>query len=290
MFKFWKRSKKSNDNEPVRRQELSERAGYDVIASLQTDVGCVREVNEDSGKFVEPKDASLKANKGLLLIVADGMGGHSAGEVASRLAVDVISRAYYEDRNDPQAALKNAFQKANRSIYEASKKDESLKGMGTTCTALVLQNGSALSAHVGDSRLYLVRDGQIYLMTEDHSAVMEMVKHGLLTLEEARHHPDKNVILRAMGSNAEVEIATWQQPFPVQEGDRFLICSDALYDLVEDDEIKRAVTEGDPDSACKNLVALARERGGHDNITVGILSLRGIDKPVPETRELEVQI
>jgi len=227
----------------------------------------------------------------LLILVADGMGGHSSGEVASGMAVDVITRVYYEDKGDPQAALKKAFREANREIHKAAEKDESKSGMGTTCTALVLQDGTAISAHVGDSRLYLVREGAIYLMTEDHSAVMEMVKAGLITLEQARHHPDKNVILRAMGSHADVEVTTWQEPFPVRAGDRFLLCSDGLYDLVEDDEIKQAVESAEPQSACENLISLAKQRGGHDNISVGIVGLLPVGesqtRPVPQTREVE---
>jgi protein phosphatase len=163
--------------------------------------------------------------------------------------------------------------------------------MGTTCTALVLQNGTAISAHVGDSRLYLVRDGSIYLMTEDHSAVMEMVKAGLITLEQARYHPEKNVILRAIGSHSKVEVTTWDEPFPVRAGDRFLLCSDGLYDLVSDEEIKRIVMLSAPQTACENLIALAKERGGHDNITVGIVGLKPEGQAdagsVPETRTAE---
>jgi PPM family protein phosphatase len=265
---------------------------YEVIASVLTDVGCQREVNEDCGRFTQPGDSELLARKGLLLIVADGMGGHSAGEVASNLAVDCISRIYYDDPRDPSVALIDAFHEANRQIFETAQTDEGLRGMGTTCTALVLQNGSALAAHVGDSRLYLVRDGQIYLMTEDHSAVMEMVKRGLISLEGARHHPDKNIILRALGSQPEVEVSSWEQPFPLRDGDAFLLCSDGLYDLVEDAEIKEAVLSTTPHLACENLIALAKERGGHENVTVGIVSLRPAgnakSKELRETREVEV--
>lgn len=285
------RKKKKPSREPREETLPTRHENYDLVTSFLSDVGCVRELNEDSGACVCPNDAGLRASKGVLAIVADGMGGHSAGEVASGLAVEVIKRAYYEDADEPQAALKKAFQEANREIYKAAEKDEARKGMGTTCTALVLQNGTAISAHVGDSRLYLVRDGQIYLMTEDHSAVMEMVKAGVITLEQARHHPDKNVILRAMGSHPEVEVATWQEPFPVKPGDSFLVCSDGLYDLVEDEEIKQIVMINNPQAACESLVALARERGGHDNITVVITSLKPegyTSRPVPETRQVEV--
>jgi PPM family protein phosphatase len=286
--------KNNSKNEDVRPtgeyQQLP--ADYDVLASLVSDVGCAREINEDSGGYVQPDDPETLAAKGMLFVVADGMGGHSAGEVASRLAVNVITRAYYENGGAPPSALVEAFHAANREIYETSSKDEKLKGMGTTCTALVLQKGKALAAHVGDSRLYLVREGQIYLMTEDHSAVMEMVKRGWISLNDARHHPEKNVILRAMGSHAEVEVTTWQEPFPVRIGDRFLLCSDGLYDLVEDDEIKQAVLSSEPRSACENLIALAKQRGGHDNITVAVVSLKQTgedeEREVPATRVLEV--
>lgn len=292
---FKKTKKSGTKTETVRETVSLIRPGkFDLVASMLTDVGCIRELNEDSGNFVQPEDPEVQASKGFLILVADGMGGHSAGEVASRMAVEVITRTYYEDGGDPQTALKKAFSEANRAIHSTAEKDESKAGMGTTCTALVLQNGTAISAHVGDSRLYLVREGAIYLMTEDHSAVMEMVKAGLITLEQARHHPDKNVILRAMGSHAEVEVTTWQEPFPVRAGDRFLLCSDGLYDMVEDDEIKGIVESQEPRSACERLIALAKERGGHDNISVGIVSLlpagESQTKPVPQTREVEAGI
>lgn len=289
---FKKKGKSNKGSDEVRETVSLVRGGtYDVVVGMSSDVGCVRELNEDSGRYVQPEDPEVLGHKGVLVVVADGMGGHSAGEVASRLAVDVVTRAYYEDRDDPRSALENAFHEANHEIHKAAEKDASKNGMGTTCTALVLQNGTAISAHVGDSRLYLIREGSIYLMTEDHSAVMEMVKAGLITLEQARHHPEKNVILRAMGSHAEVEVTTWQEPFPVRAGDHFLLCSDGLYDLVEDEEIKQIVMLSAPPTACENLIALAKERGGHDNITVGIVGLIAegdlAARPVPETRTAE---
>ncbi|HKV41383.1 MAG TPA: Stp1/IreP family PP2C-type Ser/Thr phosphatase, partial [Blastocatellia bacterium] len=268
--------------------------GYQVVASVQSDTGCVREVNEDRGRYVEPGDHESLAGRGRLVVVADGMGGHSAGEVASEMAVEVICRSYYEDAGEPAEVLKRAFLRANTEINEAAKKQVALNGMGTTCTALVLRNGSAIAAHVGDSRLYLVRGGQIYLMTEDHSAVMEMVKRGLLSLEEARHHPDKNVILRALGSRPNVEVTIWDESFPVKAGDRFLLCSDGLYDLVEDDEIRDEALSADVHAGCRRLIDMARERGGYDNITVALVAVNGANSGpqnsiVPETRELEAQ-
>lgn len=293
MFKRNKKSKKEKGSVKA-TVALAQPGKFDVVASMLSDVGCVRELNEDSGAYIQPDNPELRASKGSLILVADGMGGHSAGEVASRLAVDVITRIYYEDSGDPQSALKKAFREANREIHKAAEKDESKAGMGTTCTALVLQNGTAISAHVGDSRLYLVREQTVYLMTEDHSAVMEMVKAGLITIEQARHHPDKNVILRAMGSHPEVEVATWNAPLPVRGGDRFVLCSDGLYDLVSDDEIKEKVAERDPLSACETLIGLARERGGYDNITVGVIAIESAKgegtRRVKETREAEAAL
>ena len=290
MFKSKKRSTK--DKKVKKTADMVQPGRFDTDVSMLTDVGCVRELNEDSGTYVQPDDQEVLKSKGTLVVVADGMGGHSAGEVASGLAVDVISRVYYENGGDPRSALESAFHEANRAIFKTAERDSSKSGMGTTCTALVLQNGTAISAHIGDSRIYLVRDGSIYLMTEDHSAVMEMVKAGLITLSQARHHPEKNVILRAMGSHAEVEVTTWQEPFPVRAGDRFLLCSDGLYDLVEDEEIKQIVLLSEPRTACENLIALAKKRGGHDNITVGIARLNPEGNAnagvVPETRTVEI--
>jgi PPM family protein phosphatase len=293
MMSLWKRLKKTaakpsrtetaNDASPGAKNGGAPK--YEVVASLLSDVGCVRELNEDRGQYVRPADAETLENKGMLFVIADGMGGHSAGEVASQMAVDVISRAYYKDGRNSKASLEKAFVEANRQIHAASVAQQSLSGMGTTCTALVLQNGSALAAHVGDTRLYLVRGGAIYLMTEDHSEVMEMVKRGLLTLEEARHHSDKNVILRALGSHPEVQVTLWEEPFPVREGDYFLLCSDGLYDLVEDEEIKEAVTSAEPHTACEKLIALAKAGGGYDNITVSVISIRPPSGPETRARE-----
>jgi protein phosphatase len=185
----------------------------------------------------------------------------------------VISRVYYEYQGDMNSALVEAFREANREICKTASADPHLKGMGTTCSALVVNNGAAISANVGDSRLYLIRNDDIYLMTEDDSVVGAMVKHGLITREDARHHPDKNVIVSALGGAPEVSVSTWDAPLPVRVGDHFLVCSDGLSDLVNEQEIKQAVVSAFPEEACLNLIALAKQRGGHDNITVGILGI-----------------
>jgi serine/threonine protein phosphatase PrpC len=246
---------------------------HEIVAGVQTDVGCVREINEDSGRFVRPGDEALLKSRGALLIVADGMGGHSAGEVASRMAVELVPEIYFDSKGEPHDALKGAVEEANRRIHAASLEDSEKHGMGTTCTALCLLDGQAFAAHVGDSRLYMMREGKVYQLTEDHSAVMEMVKMGLITKEESRHHEDKNVILRALGTSPEVEVSTLE-PFSIRVGDQYLLCSDGLYDLVPDEEIERELSAAkDIDAAERKLIALAKERGGHDNITVGMAAV-----------------
>jgi len=270
--------------------------GLAVEASVQTDVGRVREINEDSGRFSRPSDPATLATKGVLLIVADGMGGHSAGEVASGMTVELVPRLYYGSQSPAHEALREAVEETNRQIYAASLADDSKRGMGTTCTAIAVVGEEAFAAHVGDSRLYMMREGKVYLLTEDHSAVMEMVKLGLITMDEARHHEDKNVILRALGTAPEVEVSTLE-PFRVRAGDKYLLCSDGLYDLVTDEEIERELSAAeDIHAAGERLIVMAKGRGGHDNITVGILEMvpaSGTDAPragngAGETREWRV--
>ena len=246
-----------------------------VSASLVTDCGCVRQVNEDCCQVVMPSDPGVLRQKGVLVIVADGMGGYLAGEVASRIAVETVARAYYASDDDPASALIAAFHQANGAIYRFSVTLEELNGMGTTCTALAIQRGVAHSAHVGDSRLYLIRSNSIYQLTEDHSVVKELSKQGALSPEAARNHADRHLILRALGSSSTVEVATWNQPLPVRSGDSFVLCSDGLHNSVTDEEIRAAAESHEACAACEALVAIARERGGHDNITVAIARVEG---------------
>jgi protein phosphatase len=247
---------------------------FDITIYAASDVGCRREINEDSVLSVQPPDADERRRTGVLVIVADGMGGHSAGEVASRLAIDVVRRTYFGEGDGQPATLVEAFQAANRAVYDASEADARFGGMGTTCTAIVIKNGLAECAHVGDTRLYLVRQDQIYRMTEDHSVVREMVARGVITAAEAQRHADRNVILRAVGTHPTVDVTTWGQPFPCRAGDRFVVCSDGLHDLVEDDEIRDFVIGQPAQAACQAMVELAKTRGGYDNITVALLDIR----------------
>lgn len=259
-------------------------------AGWKTDAGCVREINEDSIAVVKPASTAALAAHGVLAVVCDGMGGHEAGEIASRLAIEAFVRRAQGDDRDPAALLVRAVEAANLAVFEAGQRDAKLKGMGTTCTAILFRGGAAYCAHVGDSRCYMVRDGDLLLMTEDHSAVMDLVRRGVITREEARYHPDKNVISRALGSQRHVNVSAWPRPMIVRPGDRFLLCSDGLYDLVEDNELRDAMVVHDPQGACDALVELARARGGHDNISVAVMSLPAeqSSRPVGETRTIEI--
>jgi protein phosphatase len=256
-----------------RKQERPKGETLMIRTGFRTDPGCERDANEDSGKIYTPTDQDALTRKGVLAVVADGMGGHEAGEVASRLAVETVGKNYYEGHPNPLTALRIAFQKANAEIMVRAREEAKLQGMGTTCTALaILSGGQAFIGHVGDSRIYLIRGGNLYHLTEDDSQVMDMVRRGMLSLEEARRHEDRNVLLRALGRKS-VSVAAWEKSMPVNAGDQFILCTDGLHDLVNDDEILSTATERSPEQACQGLVELARSRGGYDNITVAILAV-----------------
>jgi protein phosphatase len=258
---------------------------------MLSDPGCHRELNEDTAAIVIPDNQEVAALKGSLAIVADGMGGYQAGEVASRLAVETILRVYYKESSaaDPGAALAEAFLAAHKDVKAKADTLQEMEGMGTTCTALVIRNSTAYISHVGDSRLYLVRDGQVYLMSEDHSVVMQMVRDGALSLEEARKHGDRNLLLQALGRNIDLKVYHWDKPFPVHPGDRFLLCSDGLHDLVDEETILTTVGGESLRQACKDLIAAARSKGGFDNITAAVLAVDGQPAAaLKATREAEI--
>jgi protein phosphatase len=232
-----------------------------------TDVGRKRTHNEDYYGF-------FKASEEVLAVVADGMGGHTSGEIASRMAVEIIYENYSKERDDKDVleALRSAFQVANFTILQKSLEQESLNGMGTTATALVLKGDQAFVGHMGDSRAYLLRDSTVSQLTKDHSVVERMVDQGLLSREEANRHPQKNVIYKTLGVNMDVEVDLLG-PIPVTINDIFLLCSDGLTNFVSDQELLAIVTKESPQRACETLIHLANQRGGHDNITVQILKV-----------------
>src|SRR5712671_5710782 len=207
-----------------------------------TDVGRKREHNEDNMAYVIPKDPQVMAKKGALFIVADGMGGHAAGEVASEIAVDTVSNVYYQDDSDDAAvSLLHAIKRANALIHQRAAENMLRSGMGTTCVAAVLRGNMAYIANVGDSRAYLVHQSRIRQVSQDHSWVAEQVRAGLLTEEQARTHAQRNVITRSLGTQAEVDVDVFHEE--LHEGDSLVLCTDGLSGLVSDEELQRIVDQ-----------------------------------------------
>jgi protein phosphatase len=245
--------------------------------SARTDLGRVRENNEDKFEFCEPEEPEILAAKGYFYAVADGMGGHASGQIASELALKQIIRSYYRDpAGDVEDSLRQAFQSANSYIYDAAIAVPERNGMGTTCTVAVLRDDYMYAAHVGDSRLYLVRDESIRRVTEDHSWVEEQVKRGALTREEAEMSPFRNVITRSLGAAPDVEVDICREK--VRKGDVLVLCSDGLSAYVSDGEILELVSSWSPGMATLKLIDRANEAGGGDNITVLIVAIRDIQK------------
>ncbi len=252
------------------------------VAQL-TDVGRKREHNEDNMAFVIPKDSQVMTSKGALFIVADGMGGHAAGEVASEIAVDSVSNMYYqEDSNDVAVSLLRAIRRANASIHQRAAENLLRTGMGTTCVAAVLRGNVAYIANVGDSRAYLLRGNEVKQISHDHSWVAEQVRAGLLTEEQARTHAQRNVITRCLGTQAEVDVDVFQEE--LHEGDSLVLCTDGLSGLVSDEELQRIVDQFVPQESVYHLVERANENGGPDNITAIVVRVQEVGEELQSVR------
>lgn len=248
-----------------------------ISATGITDVGLKRDRNED---------AFLINDELALYVVADGMGGHAGGQHASALAVNTVEEMVdelvlptsFEDDADPVEAIKGgldeAVRLAGRRIHEWAGAHPEFRGMGTTLVCVMLQGGNAYIAHVGDSRVYLVRGGQIEQVTEDHSLVAQSIREGLLTEEEAKKHRMRNVITRALGFNADVEVDVVVKG--VTRGDRILLCSDGLSGKVEAAEMLQTLDAHDLTEAARQLVGLACHRGGDDNITAVVVQVEEV--------------
>jgi serine/threonine protein phosphatase PrpC len=241
------------------------------VAGL-SDLGCVRENNEDSYSYWEPASDAEFAQKGRLAVVADGMGGHEGGQEASRIAVDAIQDTYANTpATDPQALLTAGFREAHQRIQTYAAAHAQLRGMGTTATAIVILANRLYYAHVGDSRLYRVNKEEVSRLTHDHSYVGRLLESGVITPEEAEAHPQRNILTAALGAGAEIAVETPPVPVLLKTADTLVLCTDGLWGQLADLELQRAVTQNPPVTACRALVNLARERGGPDNITVQVL-------------------
>jgi protein phosphatase len=253
------------------------------LANL-TDAGCVRERNEDYYCYFEPEDEEAFRARGRLLVVADGMGGHEGGQVASGIAVEVVRQTWSTASGDPSDVLIAALSNAHNAILEYSREHTELAGMGTTCTAAAVIGDLLYYGHVGDTRLYLIHNGEIRRLTRDQSLVQHLVDSGAISEEEAAEHPDRNVLLSALGMKGAVSMDVPDEGIPIEPGDTLLVSTDGLHGLVNDAELLDAVTRYEPRAACQELVRLAKERGGPDNITLQIARVEGASREARPAR------
>lgn len=230
-----------------------------ILSAFRTDVGKVRANNQD---------APIVSEKLRLYGVADGMGGHKGGEVASTSARDDLLREL-EGKTPSVAALSGAIEEVNRQIYHQQEHDDALTGMGTTLSVLWMSDDFVYIGHVGDSRVYLLRDGEFKQMTLDHSLVEQLVREGVLTEEEAQNHPMRNIITRAIGTDESVEVDVVVEER--RKGDLWLACSDGLHGLVDDRQMRDALRQYAPEKAADVLLKAALDAGGRDNVTLVIV-------------------
>lgn len=230
-----------------------------ILSAFRTDVGKVRANNQD---------APIVSEKLSLYGVADGMGGHKGGEVASTSARDDLLREL-EGKTPSVAALSGAIEEVNRQIYHQQEHDDALTGMGTTLSVLWMSDNFVYIGHVGDSRVYLLRDGEFKQMTLDHSLVEQLVREGVLTEEEAQNHPMRNIITRAIGTDESVEVDVVVEER--RKGDLWLACSDGLHGLVDDRQMRDALRQYAPEKAADVLLKAALDAGGRDNVTLVIV-------------------
>lgn len=252
-----------------------------LTVALRTDTGRKRSLNEDSMLSTVPEDPHVLRERGALFIVADGLGGHARGEVASNMIINEVNRLYYEDKSEDEdiaQSLKRAITQANLELFKRAIQEGS--DMGTTCVACVIHGEHAYIANVGDSRAYLIRGGTAQQVTHDHSWVAEQVRFGLITEEQARVHPQRNVILRSLGIDPAVQIDLFTEP--LQDGDTLLLCSDGLSGMVEDDEMTAIINAHEPEESVEKLITLANENGGLDNITAIIVRI-STNQPAEKT-------
>ena len=244
-----------------------------IVEAAATDTGMRRSNNQDSHAVVRASKPEVWQQRGHLFMVADGMGAHAVGELASKMACDNIPHTYVKAKNGtPVEALIKAYKDVGALIHSKSKLNRDFEGMGTTCSTLLLLPAGALIAHVGDSRVYRIRAGRIEQLSFDHSLVWELVRRNHLSPEQAAKSVPKNVITRSLGPDPTVEVDI-EGPLPVEPGDVYLLCSDGLSGPVADPELGAFASQFHPKDACRYLLHLANLRGGPDNITVLIVRI-----------------
>ncbi len=242
-----------------------------------SDVGRTRSENQDCWGVFPRDERSHSEPKGQLFVIADGMGGHSRGGEASKIAVHYVPEVYFADPEESiESSLRRAFETANARIVERWQDGGLFERMGTTCSALVLTDDSVTICHVGDSRIYRVRKGEIVQLTEDHTHVAELKRRGLITEDEAKVNPRRSELLRAVGVENELEVDIVAEP-AMRAGDVFVLCTDGLAEVTTD-EIMRIVLEKEPEQACRELIDLENSRGGNDNITVQVIRVEAAAK------------
>ncbi len=235
---------------------------------VKSDKGMVRETNEDSYNVIAGYSGIP-----VTFVIADGMGGHNSGEIASKMAVDSVSNSIlkmkerFENQEDVSGILRAVIHEANTNVYAASNEHNENHGMGTTLIVAIVCQRTLYIGHVGDSRVYLVRNNSISQITTDHSFIEELVRNGTLTREEAENHPKKNIITRALGCSENIEVDTYSTD--IKEDDIFVLCTDGLSNMLSNNEILNIVMNiDDPELASSQLLDVANTKGGEDNITV----------------------
>jgi len=250
-----------------------------------TDAGPHRETNEDSIGCFAPGDQLALQRKGYLYVVADGLGGHSAGEVASSSAVATLGEEYYSPSNHTriEPALRQAVQAANLRIHELTHRHPEYRSMETTLSALVVAGAQGYIAHIGDTRVYHWREGRLSQLTSDHSEAAELARMRVLKPERVRDHPGRNVLTRTLGSRLIPRPDYLRQP--LQPGDQFAMCSDGLWSEIEDAELREVLADGQPAQACRQLLDLALARDCSDNVSIQIVRVNAVPPRVEQSPE-----
>jgi protein phosphatase len=244
--------------------------------AVRSDVGFRRQMNQDTAAVEFCTEEDTWQRRGHMFLVADGMGGHAAGELASKIAAETLPHTFFKSNDeDISVALRSAIIAANDAIHERGTASRDFERMGTTCSVLVLSPAGAILGHVGDSRVYRVRDGHIHQLTFDHSLQWELLRKGEMKPEDIFLHEPRHVITRSLGPEPVVKVDI-EGPYPVLSGDRYVICSDGLTGHVEDSEIGMIVAELPPTEASRLLVNLANLRGGSDNTTVVVVEVGNV--------------